>query len=390
MRQLVRLFSVLALLLWATAASAADLTVYFFDVGQGDGMLIVSPAGKTVLIDAGPSDAGEAVARRLKQILTAPIDLMLMTHPHADHLGGMEKALNAVGASLFMEPGFSHPSAGYNNLLKALEEKKVPLKLAEAGRNINLGGGANLHLLAPTKPFFHGTRSDVNSNSVVARLTYGDTAFYFAADSEDETERAILASGEDLKSNVYKVAHHGGRHSTSADLLAKIKPEIAVISVGANNDYGHPTRQAMDRMEAVHARILRTDLDGEIVIKSDGKKVTVSTGANAEAGGSNAGQEPVVVAAKAEKPEKKPVEIKVEKPDRAPARDDDMKPEKPSKAASKASASEGGYLSSKNSQVFHKADCRNGQKIKAENQVSFKTREEAVEAGKRPAKDCNP
>ncbi len=384
MRFLRLWIALLAVMLSSSAAHAAELTVYFFDVGQGDGYLIVSPAGKTILVDAGPPDAGEALARRLKQILTAPIDLLLMTHPHADHLGGMEKALQAVGANLFMEPGFNHPSAGYNQLLKALEERKVPLKVAEAGRNINLGGGANLHLLAPIKPFFHGTRSDVNANSVVARLTFGNTAFYLSADSEEETERAILKSGEELKSNVYKAAHHASRHSNTADLLAKVKPEIAVISVGANNDYGHPTRQAMERMEAVGARILRTDLDGEIVIKSDGNKLTVLTGNAAAAAAPGPAASPTV--AKVEKPEKR-AEARAAHAEKPMV--DEPKMDAPARAPASAK-SEGGYVGSAKGQVFHKASCPNAQKIKPDNQVAFQTREEAMEAGKRPAKDCNP
>ena len=240
-------------------------------------MLLVSPAGKTVLIDAGPPDAADKLAARLKELVHGPIDLMLMTHPHADHIGGMEAALHAVGARLFMEPGYDHPSPIYSQLLKALDVAKVTLKVGKAGNNVELGGGATMHLLAPSDPPFTGTRSDADANSIVMRVVYGKTSFYLAADSEDETEKRILATGEEIGSDVYKVAHHASRHSSSAELLAKIHPRIAVVSVGANNEYGHPTRETLDRLEAVKAEVLRTDLDGEIVLKSDGEHVTYTT-----------------------------------------------------------------------------------------------------------------
>jgi beta-lactamase superfamily II metal-dependent hydrolase len=407
LRRLLILVALLSIAsLPARSSAAAELTLHVFDVGQGDGMLIISPAGKTVLVDGGPPEASARIAARVKDLVHGPLDLMLMTHPHLDHLGGLAAVLDAVGARMFMEPSFSHPSPAYNELLKALQNKGVALKVGEAGRNIDLGGGASMHLLAPKQPGFHGTRSDANANSIVVRLTFGKTAFYLSADSELETEQAILASGEEIASDVYKVAHHGSRHSSSAELLAKIHPRIAVVSVGANNDYGHPTRAALDRLEAVHAEVLRTDLDGEIVLVSNGEKVTYRT----EKGDGLAASGPAVAAVEDKpaptpsptptpaptahhkgnhdpKPAKDPVASdpapKVVAPDPTPA-------PKPTPAPTPAPSAGGAYVASKNSQVFHKPECNNASRIKPENVLKFSTREEAIASGRRPAKDCNP
>jgi beta-lactamase superfamily II metal-dependent hydrolase len=397
LRRLVPSFIALLLVVFAPgAARAADLTVHVLDVGQGDAIFIRSPAGKTVLVDAGTPESAHRLTSRLRELVPGQIDLVLMTHPHADHIGGMEAVIRDIGARIFMEPGFDHPSPIYSNVLKAVEAKNVQLKVGKAGNNVELGGGAVMHLLAPKDPFFHGTRSDANANSIVIRLTYGKTAFYLAADSEAETEKRILESGEDLSADVYKVAHHGSRHSSTAELLEKIHPKIAVVSVGAGNDYGHPTRQALDRLEAAHAEVLRTDLDGEVVLHSDGEKVTYGT----EKGGGLAladvkAAETIETPTPAPRPEPKKAAAKPPPPPTpvptpkgktinltgGGGGDEGGAAERPSSA--------GGYVASRNSDVFHKPECNNAGRIKPANLLRFKTREEAA-ASKRPAKDCNP
>lgn len=257
-------------------ARAGELTVRFLDVGQGDAMLVISPIGKAVLVDAGPPESSERLARRVAELVHGPLDLAILTHPHADHLGGMKECIEAVGARLFLDPGFDHGSPLYESLLRALEAKQIPVKIAKAGRTVDLGGGASLRLLGPVDPPLAKTRSDVNANCAAARLTYGKTAFYLACDSELETERRILASGEELRSDVYKVAHHGGRHSSSAALLTRVQPTVAVISVGEGNSYGHPSAQAIERLSAYGAKVYRTDRDGEITAVSDGEAIRVS------------------------------------------------------------------------------------------------------------------
>lgn len=358
-------------LLLSGAARAEELTVYFFDVGQGDAALIVSPAGKTVLIDGGPPSAGPALGARLKKIVDAPIDLVLLSHAHLDHLGGLAQAIRAVGARMFMEPNFSHPSPAYDALLDTLKERNVRLMIGEAGRNIGLGGGAILKLLHPSEPYIQGSRSDANSNSIVARLTWQEVSFLFTGDAERDTERRLLERNEELRSTVLKVAHHGSRHSTMTEFLDRVRPQLAVISAGAGNDYGHPTRQAMDRIEAVNARIYRTDLDGEIVVKSDGVKVEVSTSKKGVPG-----------------PEKK---RKVASSSSRKQARQSLAPAAAGKTAKATQAvTANALVGSSRSGVFHLASCHNARKIKPDNLVTYEDRDAALAAGKRPAKDCNP
>ncbi|MBR2979654.1 MAG: MBL fold metallo-hydrolase [Myxococcaceae bacterium] len=351
----------------AMAADAASLKVHVLDVGQGDAILVSSPAGRNVLIDAGTPESTQSLLARLDALVRGPLDLIVMTHPHADHIGGMAEVLRKKGTKLFLDPGFDHASKMYAGVVTALEELAIPVKRGQAGRKIDLGGGAVMELLAPSQPFHKGTRSDANANSIVAHLRFGQTAFYLAADSEHETEQRVLeeivkGKGQSIRSNVYKVAHHGSRHASSDELLAEIQPEIAVISAGKNNRYGHPTPEAMARCSKAGAKIYRTDLHGEVVLTSDGKKVTVKTDREG-------GDEEAIATAQVARS----------------ARDASVEP---AKAAASAAVPEGGFIASRKSKSFHAATCRNGQKIVPQNRVHLATLEEARASGKKPARCC--
>lgn len=268
-------------MLWIFAAPAGaqpSLRVDFLSVGQGDAALVTSPTGKTVLIDGGPRAGARALVAFLRDAGTGPLDLVLLTHRHADHLGGLRAAIEARGARLFMDAPFPHPSPAYAALLRTLEARGVPVREAERGRQIDLGGGAKLLLLSPPRPIISG-RSAVNANSVVARLEYGRVAVLFAADAEPETERWLLRTRAPLTARVLKVAHHGSRHSSTASFLAAVRPEIAIVSVGAPNAYRHPAASTVARLERAGARVLRTDRDGHVRIETDGDHVRVRTAA---------------------------------------------------------------------------------------------------------------
>ena len=387
-----RLLSVLVLLLAASVGLAAPasapsaagkpLTVHFFDVGQGDAALIISPSGKTVLIDGGPPESGAKLARRLRELVRGPVDLVILTHPHLDHLGGLTKAIQAVGARRFMDPGFDHPSDAYRDLLdfvgKNIGQVMVPTPNPQAPESlltVGLGEGVTLTILWPRRPqedFLDNTRSDANSNSIVTKLTYGKTAFFFTGDAEPDTEAALLRKNIDFTSTVLKVGHHGGKHSSTKAFLAAIKPKAAVISCGAGNDYGHPTSEALERLGAVGARVFRTDRDGEVVATSDGTRVTVKAGKGAPV--SFAGEVkpgpvalgPILPGGAAPK-------------GRAEARKD---PESPTK---KKGAK---FVSLKGSKVFHREDCATLQRSKNE-RTEYPSREAALKE-RRPAEDCDP
>lgn len=284
---MIRLLSLLA----AVAASlpaprslagepTGELRVDFIAVGQGDATLITSPTGKTVLIDGGPRESSAALVAYLKSRAVGPLDLIILTHRHADHLGGLAAVVKDRGALMFMDAPFPHPTALYATLIRTLAAQGVPVREATRGRVIDLGGEATLRLLTPPDPVLRGTRSDVNSNSVMLRLDYHQASILFAADAEASTERWLLSAGAPLRARVLKVAHHGSQHSSTAAFLRAVAPQIAIISAGASNRYGHPEADAVDRLQTTGARVFRTDREGTITLRTDGTQIGIATAAS--------------------------------------------------------------------------------------------------------------
>ncbi|OJH35355.1 ComEC/Rec2 family competence protein [Cystobacter ferrugineus] len=376
----------LILLLAACSGRAAPLkplSVYFFDVGQGDAALIVSPNGKTVLIDAGPPEADERLVPRVRELVQGPLDLVILTHPHLDHLGGMARVIQTVGAKVFMDPGFNHPSEAYLKLLKVVgknvEKLRTPipnLDNPEAPLTINLGEGASLSIFwprVPQQPFLKDTRSDANSNSIVARLNHGATSFLFTGDAEPETETALLARPVDLRATVLKVAHHGGRYSSTAPFLAAVRPQAAIISCGAGNEYGHPTAEALQRLGAQGARVLRTDRDGEVLAVSDGDRVTFTT---------RKGSAPPLVISGGPAGPSAPLPVPVDVSPREG-------PSKTELAAPPPTAGPTRYVGLKGSKVFHREDCATLRRSKTQGRTVYTDRDSALRE-RRPSEDCKP
>ena len=262
---------------WATAWAAGALRVDFVDVGQGDAALVTSPAGKTVLIDGGPAHGAPALTEFLAARVHGPLDLILLSHRHEDHLGGLPLVVRRIGVRVFLDAPVAHAGADYEALMRELDARGVPARLATRGRRIDLGGGAVITLLGPPDPPIVGSRSDVNANSVVARLTYGDVAILFTGDAESPTESWLLASGAELRADVLKVAHHGSRYASGVKLLRAVRPRIAVISAGAGNEYGHPAATTVQRLARAGATVYRTDLDGDVTVETDGASIRVRT-----------------------------------------------------------------------------------------------------------------
>jgi beta-lactamase superfamily II metal-dependent hydrolase len=380
-RFLKTLWLLVVLLASLPAHANAPLKIYFFQVGQGDSELIISPTGKTILIDGGLPPAGKILKARLPQLVKGPLDLVILTHPHNDHLGGLKEAMQSVGgAKLFMDSGFDFPGKHYEALLDYLKQNNIPVKNAEAGRTIDIGGGASLAILFPYQPFLKGTRSDPNANSVVTRLTYGKRHVYFAGDSEAETEQAVMAKNSDISSDVYKVAHHCSKYSTTPPLLAAIHPSIAVIETGQPNDYGHPTPECMNALKAAGVKYYRTDQDGEVRVITDGEGLNVFNGPESasEAVGSGGTAAPAATGS-------------TSAPTPAPtSANTNTAPAPAPTPAPKPAPSGEGYVASSRAKVFHKASCPAVKKIKEDNRVNYATRDQAVAAGLEPAKDCNP
>jgi len=254
--------------------SRPAVQVDVISVGAGDAILVSSPTGKHLLIDGGDSEAAPAVLAALRQRSACPLDMILLTHRHADHLGGLKRVVENCGAKLFMDSGFAHDSTVYAHLLDALEKHHVPLRQAELGRQIELGGGALLTLLGPPHPFIEKSVDIVNANSVVSRLEIGRTSMLFAGDAEAQAEKRLLDSNTAVRSTVLKVGHHGSRTSSTAEFLRAVSPRLAVVS-NAAGDSKHPHPDTLVRLK--QTRVVETALEGTIHLDLDGETVTFRT-----------------------------------------------------------------------------------------------------------------
>ena len=265
-----------------------EVRVHFIDIGQGDSALIEGPTGKRVLIDSGPSQSGGALKAYLRAVGATELDMMINTHPHADHIGNAAALVREMTVRLVLDSGFAHPIKQYRDLLDAVEETKTPIRIARRGRSIDIGGGASLELLGPEEPLISGSRSDPNSNSVVFRLTFGGQSALFTGDAEEETEERLLKTPERLRAGLLKVAHHGSRHASGDHFLDAVSPVAAVISCSDRNRYGHPAPETLGRLERRGVRHWVTALSGSLVAETDGRvwrlNGEVVGGASARAG----------------------------------------------------------------------------------------------------------
>jgi len=259
-------------------ADKNKLTVSVIDVGQGDSILIESPAGRTMLIDGGDTKnkAGRfKVLPYLHSRGVNSLDIVMLTHPHDDHVGGLVDVLNNMKVSLVLDSGQPHTSPAYLKFLKLVQKKKVPYKLGRAGQVIDLGGGVSAHVLWPADKLLTGTQSDLNENSIVIKLEYGKTSFLLVGDLGAEGEGKLLKMGKGLKSDVLKVGHHGSKYSSTQKFLELVSPRYAGISVGAGNTFGHPNDKTLYKLEMLGSGVLRTDKLGDIVFTSDGENIQV-------------------------------------------------------------------------------------------------------------------
>jgi competence protein ComEC len=257
-----------------------QLRVYALNVGQGDGFLIISPEGKSVLIDAGPVGAGDEVVAALRKRRVRSLDLAVATHPHADHIGGMRQVIEKVEVKNFLDSGQVFASDEYERLLRTIRDNRIKFIEAKRGMKFDLDSGVKLEVSNPqgdgqwiTKVRPNG--SIENANSVALRLSYGDFSMLFTGDAEFETEALMMKSGAPLRAQVLKVGHHGSRHATSGKFLEAVNPEAAIISCGDDNKYGHPAQPTLDRLRRANVKVYRTDLSGEIAIITDGKKFDI-------------------------------------------------------------------------------------------------------------------
>jgi competence protein ComEC len=294
--------------------TAGELAIHVLPVGQGDAILIHLSTGKTALIDCGDKAHAQVVLDALKRDNVTHLDYFITSLPRPDHIGAAAAVLDAVKTDVVIESGIAPPTraqlnaadnpAGppakpgkirpsttrastpglrefptvlaYQELKDAAQRTGAKLQTAEPGLIVDLGGGAHLTVLAPVRPYFTRERiistggNMLNANSLMLRLDYGEFSMLLPGDADAVTETSLLAKGTLRPVNILKVAHHGSRYATTMDFLKRIAPEVAIISTAANNRYGHPAKEMLDRLREAKVRLFRTDLQGEIIIKTNG------------------------------------------------------------------------------------------------------------------------
>lgn len=239
------------------------LTVHYIDVGQGDSEFVEFPGGEVMLIDAGPR--GNGATEYIKKLGYEKINYVIATHPDADHIGSMAEILKNFNVDKFFMPNKSHTTKTFENMLDALEENGCECIYAAAGEDIINDGRIHAQILAPCK-----TYDDSNDMSAVIKIRYNNISFLFTGDITSKSEKDIVESGADLRADIIKIAHHGSSGSSSQLFLNAVSPKTAVISVGKDNKYGHPTTEVLDRLKMMNISVYRTDISGSIRIKSDG------------------------------------------------------------------------------------------------------------------------
>ena len=279
---MVTLVGVAGALVWIASLSLPDgrLHVAFLDVGQGDAVLITTPGGSQILVDGGPDPM--AAVRLLGERMPfrdRSVELVVLTHAHDDHVGGLLEVLKAYDVQMILERRFDYASAGYEAWRRAIDAEDASVIQARAGQVIEFDDGLVIEALSPPDALGLGTGSDLNNASVVLRLVYGEISFLLTGDIESETEAVLAGEGSHIESNVLKVGHHGSRASSSRRFLERVSPDVAVISAGRDNRFGHPDAEAMETLSRYvpDDLILLTAERGTVELVTDGRRLDLIT-----------------------------------------------------------------------------------------------------------------
>lgn len=260
----------------AKAAQGSGLTVRMLDIGQGDAFLLEKD-GKFVMIDTGDIEHRDQIVALLHKYKVKEISKIIITHPHADHLGGMNAIFKSFKVDAIYDDGMPANTGSYKNYLQQIKSRKIPYHVLKAGEDLEFFDGVKFHVLGPVSVIKDQKgNSDFNNNSIVGRLTYGTFSMLFTGDAEKEEEATILKQGGTLKSDVLKVGHHGSRTSSSPTFLKAVSPKDAFISCGQGNDYGHPHKVTLQKLEKAKINIYRTDRNGTVTLTTDGSKYQIT------------------------------------------------------------------------------------------------------------------
>lgn len=304
--------------------------MHFIDVGQGDSTLI-QLGEKTVLIDGGTREAGTKVVDYLKAQKVEKIDLLISTHPHEDHIGGLREVLRQFPIDLILDPLSDHDTSVYRAYKKIAQQKGIVMKQAKQGQSYDLGAGGRLEVV-----YCDPKAEEVNDTSIVVKITYGQIAALFTGDLESGAEKEIQT-----KAQILQVGHHGSKTSTSVAFLKEVQPQAAIISCGKSNEYGHPHQITLQKLETNGVKVYRTDKSGDIILETDGKTYQIK----AQSFGFT--------------PKMKNGQVVTKN-----------------------------YIGNRKSHRYHLTTCK--QLPKEENRISFSSQEAATKAGYEKCQTCNP
>lgn len=328
--------------------------VSYIDVGQGDSIFIKCN-GEAMLIDAGENDEGQTVADYIQSCGTTSLKYAVGTHPHSDHIGGMDTVMEEIPAQTFICPEIDYDTKTFNDVLDVVDKNDTEIIYAQRGNSYSLGD-ATFTILSPDK---RGVYSNLNDYSVVIKAEYGSTSFLFTGDAESIVEDEMIRNGCKLKSDVLKVGHHGSTSSTTDDFLKNVNPDYAVISCGIGNKYGHPHKETVDKLNSFGVTVHRTDREGTIVAQSDGNSVTF--------GGKGETERTVVKTGT-----------------------DTKSSATSQKSETSQTKNEEVYIGNKNSKKFHKGDCESVFAMSEKNKEYLYSRKDALVKGYSPCNNCNP